>query len=104
MKHFFSFLKEQGLALAIGFIMGTSVSKVMTSLVDDIIDPLSGVMLGHEAALKEAFFQIGTVKIHWGNFANTTLEFLAIALVVYAVVRIFNICPPGKNCDQKKST
>ena len=97
-------MKEHGLALAIGFIMGSSVSKVMASLVDDIIDPLFGLMLGHEAALKEAFFQIGAVKIHWGNFANTTLEFLVIALVVYAVVRIFGICPPGKNCDEKKST
>ena len=84
--------------------MGTSVSKVMASLVDDIIDPLFGLMLGHEAALKEAFLQIRTVKIYWGNFANTTLEFLVIALVVYAAVRIFDICPPGKNCDEKKST
>ncbi len=82
-----------------GFIMGSSVSKVVTSLVDDIIDPLFGLMLGHEHALKHAFFQIGTVKINWGSFANTTLEFFVISIVVYATVRIFGICPPGKKCD-----
>ena len=64
MEKFFSFIKEQGFALAIGFIMGSSVSKVVTSLVDDIIDPLFGLMLGHEHALEKAFFQIGTVKIN----------------------------------------
>lgn len=99
MKNFMSFIKEQGFALAIGFIMGSAVSKVVTSLVDDIIDPLFGLILGHEHALKHAFFQIGTVKINWGNFANTTLEFFVIAVFVYAAVRIFGICPPGKKCD-----
>ena len=67
MKKFFSFVKEQGFALAVGFIMGSSVSKGVTSLVDDIIDPLFGLMLGHEHALKNAFVQIGTVKINWGE-------------------------------------
>jgi len=94
-----TFIKEQGFALAIGFIMGSAVSKVVTSLVDDIIDPLFGLMLGHEDALKHAFFQIGTIKINWGNFANTMLEFFVIAVFVYAAVRIFDICPPGKKCD-----
>ena len=99
MKKFLSFVKEQGFALAVGFIMGSSVSKVVTSLVDDIIDPLFGLMLGHEHALKNAFIQIGTVKVNWGNFVNTTLEFFVITIFVYAAVRIFGICTPGKKCD-----
>ncbi len=99
MKGFLSFLREHAVALAVGFIMGTSVSKVVTSLVDDIIDPLLGFVFGHEQALQHAYLQLGTVKINWGNFVNTTIEFFVIALIVYLTVRVLGLCPPGKKCD-----
>ena len=102
MKHFrefLAFIKEQGVVgLAVGFILGGAVAKVVSSLVDDIINPLLGLALGADTALKEAYFEVGTVKVLWGKFLTTTLDFLIIALVIYFVVRALGLCESGKKC------
>ena len=47
-----TFIREQGvMGLAIGFILGGSVSKVVTSLVQDIINPFLGIILGSTEGL-----------------------------------------------------
>jgi len=88
MKGFMKFIREQGVVgLAVGFILGGAVSKVVSSLVEDIINPLLSIALGAAGNLDEAFFYLGGAEIMWGSFISVVIDFLVIALVVYYGVR-----------------
>ncbi len=99
MKGFIVFIREQGVVgLAVGFILGGAISKMVTSLVNDIINPSIGILLGRVGELKSAYVMIGQSKIMWGSFLNSTIDFLTIALVVYFGVKIFKL----DRLDKKK--
>lgn len=99
MKGFLDFVREQGVVgLAVGFILGGAISKVVSSLVDNIINPVLGVVMGAAGSLNEAHLQIGQVKILWGSFINSTIDFLVIALVVYYGVKLLKL----DKLDKKK--
>ncbi|MDD5221428.1 MAG: MscL family protein [Candidatus Pacebacteria bacterium] len=84
MNGFIDFIRKQGVVgLAVGFILGGAVSKVVSALVTDIINPLLGVALGKVGSLSAASLNIGSVKILWGDFISVIIDFLVIALVVY---------------------
>jgi len=100
MKGFFNFIREQGVVgLAVGFILGSSISKLVTSLVNDIINPIVGIFMGAAGELKNAALVIGSVKIMWGNFINSLIDFLVIAFVVYFGVKILKL----DKLDKKKT-
>jgi len=71
--------------------LGGAVSKVVASLVADLINPLLGLILGAAGNLSEAYVAVGSAKIMWGNFVSTTIDFLVIALVVYFGVKALKL-------------
>ena len=85
--------------LAIGVIMGAAFGKIVSSVVDDIIMPPIGKILAG-IDFKALKWVIGTkvgedgkvaeVAIRYGNFIQTTIEFLIIAFVVFLIVRAYN--------------
>ncbi len=88
MKGFMEFIREQGVVgLAVGFILGGAVSKLVAALVEDIISPILSLGLNNVANLKEAYLQVGAAKILWGDFINVLIDFLVIAMVVYFGVK-----------------
>lgn len=92
MQGFIEFIREQGvMGLAVGFILGGAVSKVVTALVTDVINPLVGMMLGAAGNLKEASFGIGSARILYGDLISTFIDFVIIALVVYVGVRVLRL-------------
>jgi large conductance mechanosensitive channel len=99
MRGFLNFIREQGVVgLAIGFILGGAVSKVVAALVTDIINPLLGIALGAVGNLKDASLMIGSAKIMWGDLVSVVIDFIVVALVVYVGVEIIGV----KNLDKKK--
>ncbi len=81
---FVTFIREQGvMGLAIGFILGGSVSKVVASLVQDIIQPAIGLIFGSTQGLKA--LHLGPVMI--GNFLAVFIDFMIVAAVVYFVFK-----------------
>lgn len=89
---FMDFIRKQGVVgLAVGFILGGAVSKVVTALVTDIVNPLLSVFLGAADGLKQASLKLGAVEILWGDFLSTTIDFIIIALVVYYLVKLLGI-------------
>ncbi len=81
---FIEFIRKQGVVgLAIGFILGGSVSKVVTALVEDIINPIIGLLMGNAAGLTSAVLEIGTAKVKWGHLISTVIDFAIVAAVVY---------------------
>lgn len=92
MKGFVDFIREQGVVgLAVGFILGGSVSKVVSALVDDIVNPILGVVLGSAEGLKGAVLNLGDVKIMYGHLLGVVIDFLVIALVVYYGVKMLGL-------------
>jgi large conductance mechanosensitive channel len=102
-------LKTNALALAIGVIIGTALGTVVTSLVNDIIMPPIGLLLGGidfadlKWVLKDAVDGDPTteVAIRYGAFINSIIAFIVIAFVVWRVSKMFikDEAPPEvKNC------
>lgn len=99
MKGFINFVREQGVVgLAVGFILGGAVSKVVASLVSDVINPVISAILGSAGDFKDAALVIGSVRIAWGSFLATSVDFIVIALVVYFGVKILRL----DKLDKKK--
>jgi large conductance mechanosensitive channel len=90
-------LKTNALALAIGVIIGTALGTVVTSLVNDIIMPPIGFLLGGvdfsklKIVLKAAVGDDPTteVAIRWGAFVNAIIAFIVIAFVVWQISKMF---------------
>lgn len=84
------------LDLAVGVIIGAAFGKITTSLVEDIINPILGLVLGGvdfsqlKIVLKEAVGTTPEVAIRYGNFLNTFIQFLIIAWVIFLIVKLAN--------------
>ena len=96
--------------LAVGFIMGAAFGSIVTSLVNDIIMPPIGLLIGRVdfanlfislngvnypslAAAKAA----GAPTINYGAFINTVISFIIVALAVFLLVQqVYRIMPPAK--------
>jgi large conductance mechanosensitive channel len=77
---FITFVREQGIVgLAIGFILGGAVSKVVASLVQDIIQPTIGLIFGSTQGLKA--LHLGPIMV--GNFLAIFIDFVIVSAVVY---------------------
>lgn len=81
---FMQFIREQGVVgLAVGFILGGSVSKVVSALVTDVIQPALGYVLGSTEGLKA--MHAGSFML--GDFVSVLIDFIIIAGVVYFLVK-----------------
>ena len=108
LKEFKEFaMKGNVLDMAVGIIIGGAFGGIVKSLVDDVIMPPIGLLLGNVdfsnlyvvlkdglsggpyASLAEAK-KAGAVTINYGIFANTIISFLIIALSVFILVKLVN--------------
>ncbi|HBM45966.1 MAG: Large-conductance mechanosensitive channel-like protein [Parcubacteria group bacterium GW2011_GWF2_38_76] len=102
MKGFLDFIREQGVVgLAVGFILGGAVSKLVSALIADIINPFLGVALGIVGDLKTASIIIAGANIMYGNFLAVFVDFLVIAGVVYFGVKMMGLDKLDKKPQQK---
>ena len=100
MKGFINFIREQGVTgLAVGFILGGAVSKLVTAIVTDLIDPFVGLALGSVSGLKESYFELGSAKIMYGDFISVFIDFIIISLVVYFGVKLLKLDKLDKKKD-----
>jgi large conductance mechanosensitive channel len=100
-KDFKAFImKGNVLDLAVAVIIGGAFGAIVTSLVNDVIMPPIGMVLGH-IDFKDLYFSLsgGTYAsiaeakkagpvVAYGAFLNTVVNFLIVALVVFIVVRV----------------
>lgn len=87
---FMKFIREQGVVgLATGFILGGGVSKTVTSLVDNVINPIVGLALGKVNLADKAIVlnQATGAAFKYGAFASSLIDFVIIAAVVYFGVK-----------------
>lgn len=74
------------LDLAVAVILGAAFGAIVTSLVDDVIMPLVGVILGG-VNFSSLAIQVGNASIAYGNFIQAIVNFLIIAFVIFQLVR-----------------
>ena len=95
-KDFKAFIaKGNVLDMAVGVVVGGAFGKITTSLVNDIINPLIGLLVGKEdlsawvIPLKEAVDETTpAVTLNIGSFISTILDFLIISLSIFCVLRV----------------
>lgn len=88
MKEFITFIREKGvLGLAVGIIMGGAVTKLVTSVVDNLINPLVGVVTGAAGNLTSLSYTVPMthVTFMFGAFISSLIDFIAVLAVVYFV-------------------
>lgn len=82
--------------LAIGVIIGGAFGKIVTSLVNDIIMPPIGYLLGGvdfsnlKLVIKESSGDIASISINYGIFLNTVIDFLIVSWVIFIIIKQIN--------------
>jgi large conductance mechanosensitive channel len=86
---FLDFVRERGVVgLAIGFVLATSVQKVVTAFVGDIVNPFIGlVFFGKVQDLTQ--YSVGSFKI--GDFLSVLIDFFFLLAIIYLVFRALGL-------------
>lgn len=74
--------------MAVGVIIGGAFGKIVTSLVNDILMPLIGTILGG-LDFTNLSFQIQDATIAYGSFIQSVVDFLIIAFCIFMMIRLF---------------
>ena len=114
-------VKGNMIDMAVGIIIGGAFGKIVASLVNDVLMPPLGLLIGGvnfidlKATLKQASVNelgeaIPAVTLNYGTFIQTAIDFLIIALVVFMMIKAINslkkkeeiapAAPPAPTKDQ----
>ena len=108
MKAFFAEFKKFVLRgnvidLAVGVIIGGAFQAIVSSLVEDIISPLIGLIANTDLTSMSAF--IGDVEIKWGSFITAVINFIIMAFVIFLIVKSINkLSELGKKKEEAAPT
>ena len=75
--------------LAVAVIIGASFGLIITSLVDDIIMPLVGVLMGG-VDFSALSVTVGSATIAYGAFIQSVINFLIIAIALFLIIKAMN--------------
>ncbi len=121
LKEFKEFLlKGNAVDMAVGFIFGAAFASIVKSLVENIIMPPIGLLLGgvdfsnsffaldgKEYATLDALEKAGAPAIKYGSFLNDAISFVILGFVIFMLVRMMNKmqkteeeAPTTKNCPE----
>lgn len=94
MKKFVSEFKEfisrgNVLDMAVGVVIGGAFTAIVTALVDNIITPLIGILVGG-LDFTGLSVKVGEATIGYGAFIQAVINFLLISFVIFCVIRSFN--------------
>lgn len=90
LKEFREFvMRGNVLDMAVGVIIGGAFGKIVGSLVNDILMPLVGLLMGG-VNFSELSVTVGSATILWGLFLQTVVDFLIIAFVIFLIVKSAN--------------
>ncbi len=96
--------------LAVAVILGAAFGAIIKSLVDDIIMPLVGIVLGG-VDFTTLTLQVGNATLTYGNFIQAIVNFLVIAFALFLIIRSINktqkqeapapAAPPEPSAEEK---
>lgn len=74
--------------MAVGVIVGGAFGKIVTSLVNDVLMPLIGIVLGG-VNFSELTIKVGEANVLYGVFIQTIIDFLIISFCIFLMVKLF---------------
>lgn len=89
-------MKGSVLDLAIGVIIGGAFNKIVSSLVNDLIMPTIGIIIGGydftglKLVIRDAHDKVPELSIKYGSFIQTVMDFLILAFSIFIVIRLIN--------------
>ena len=93
-------MKGNVVDMAVGVIIGGAFGKIVTSVVNDIIMPPIGLMIGGvnfkdlklimkpEVLAEDGTVEVAAVTLNYGNFMQQTFDFLIIALSIFVMIKV----------------
>ncbi len=111
LKEFKAFIsKGNVIDLAVAVILGGAFGAIVKSLVDDLIMPLIGILLGG-VNFSALTLQVGDAVLTYGNFIQAIINFLVIAFALFLIIRAANnakkkeeaapAAPPAPSAEEK---
>lgn len=111
LKEFKTFIsKGNVIDLAVAVILGGAFGAIVKSLVDDLIMPLIGILLGG-VNFSALTLQVGDAVLTYGNFIQAIINFLVIAFALFLIIRAANnakkkeeaapAAPPAPSAEEK---
>lgn len=76
--------------LAVAVVIGASFNKIITSLVDGIIMPLIGFILGGVNVANKSF-QLGDAVVKWGAFLQSLIDFTLVAFAIFLAIKAISL-------------
>lgn len=82
--------------LAVGIIIGSAFTAIVTSLVNDLVMPAIGVLFGGvdfttlKYVIKPATDEMAEAAIYYGNFIQKVVDFLLVSFVIFLVIKLMN--------------
>jgi large conductance mechanosensitive channel len=113
LKEFKEFaVKGNAIDMAVGFVIGAAFGKIVTSLVNDIIMPPLGMLLGNMDFSSLAIQLNEKTAIKYGVFINSVIDFVIVAFAIFLVIKQLNRLkkaplpadPTTKTCPKCYST
>lgn len=90
LKEFKEFISKGNVFdMAIGVIIGGAFGKIVTSLVDNILMPLIGLIIGG-LDFSKLVIKVKDAEIGYGLFIQNVVDFLIVALCIFMVVKLFS--------------
>ena len=94
-------MKGNVVDMAVGIIIGAAFGKIVSSLVNDVIMPPLGLLIGgvdftelkiilKEAAVDPAGNAVSAVTLNYGTFVQTTFDFLIVAFAIFMMIKAMN--------------
>lgn len=100
-KHFKDFaFKGNIIDMAVGVVIGSAFSKIVNSLVADIIMPLVGILIGG-TNFRGLSATVGDANVTYGNFIQTVVEFLIISFSIFVVISALDKIFKKKEIDKE---
>ena len=101
-KEFKEFIaKGDVMSMAVGIIIGGAFTAIVTSVVDDIIGPLIGLVCGG-LDFSSLSIGVGDAQLMFGNFIQAVINFIITAIVLFLIIKSFNKMKDKADALKKK--
>jgi large conductance mechanosensitive channel len=103
MKEFKEFISRGNVMdMAVGIIIGSAFTAIVTSLVEDIINPILGIFGGMNFD-KLTITLIGDATLNYGKFISAIINFLIMAFVIFMIVKAMNKASAALQKDEEEA-
>ncbi|CDZ78548.1 Large-conductance mechanosensitive channel [Legionella massiliensis] len=89
--------------LAVAVVIGAAFGKIVSSLVEGIVMPLIGLLLGG-INIADKSLKIGDAVVKWGSFLQSIIDFTIIAFAIFLVIKFINLVQRKKENEPEKLT